>query len=109
MADAPPPEESRFRFPASASELERRRKAVQERMKDAKIDAVIVQGAANFVGGRERLAAAAFAADWRKNFPQQRAHVGAQSGGLREDNSIRRAARQNRLHPFIRHKFRGQH
>lgn len=51
MADAPPPEESRFRFPASASELERRRKAVQARMKDAKIDAVIVQGAANFVGG----------------------------------------------------------
>ena len=44
-------EDSRFRNPVSATELNRRWTAVRERMRDAKIDALIVQGAANFVGG----------------------------------------------------------
>ena len=44
-------EDTRFRNPVSPVELERRWAAVRERMRDAKLDALIVQGAANFVGG----------------------------------------------------------
>lgn len=44
-------EDTRFRYPASATELTRRWTALRERMREAKIDALIVQGAANFVGG----------------------------------------------------------